>query len=276
MPWSGSRQTLVAHSACACTIGHRRRGSRWLRRVCSRIESSAAPYTSFWRWSKAPLPTRTGMAPAYPESSSGVDSDRSRRPSIPYMICSAAVVVGLEVGDELHELLGLPVEVQVVQRLQREGRVAQPRVAVVPVALAARGLRQRRRERRDRGARRHVREPLDRERRALDRFAPAVIGDARAAQPVAPEACGRGDALAASLDGSPARRAPRPRTARSRACSPCLSVCRPLTRSPSMPTARSVRSRIVCVRAARVRDVAVVRGRSTAPARGRSRRPARR
>ena len=46
------------------TIGHSRRGSRWLRRVCSRIESSAAPKTSFWRWSNAPLPTRTGRAPA--------------------------------------------------------------------------------------------------------------------------------------------------------------------------------------------------------------------
>ena len=40
------------------------RGSRWLRRVCSRIESSTAPNTSFWRWSKAPLPMRTGRAPA--------------------------------------------------------------------------------------------------------------------------------------------------------------------------------------------------------------------
>ena len=54
----------VAHSAWDCTIGHSRRGSRWLRRVCSRIESSTAPKTSFWRWSKAPLPTRTGTAPA--------------------------------------------------------------------------------------------------------------------------------------------------------------------------------------------------------------------
>jgi predicted amidohydrolase YtcJ len=61
---SGSRQTSVAQFACASTIGHRRRGSRWLRRVCRRIESSAAPKTSFWRWSKAPLPTLTGCAPA--------------------------------------------------------------------------------------------------------------------------------------------------------------------------------------------------------------------
>ena len=52
------------------------------------------------------------------------------------------VLVGLQVGDELHELLRLPVEVQVVQSLQREGRVSQPRVAVVPVALAPRRLGQ--------------------------------------------------------------------------------------------------------------------------------------
>ena len=100
------------------------------------------------------------------------------------------VAVGLEIGDELHELLGLPVEVEVVQRLQREGRVAQPGVAVVPVALAAGRLGQRGRQRRHRRAGRHVREPLDRERRALDRIAPAVVGHARAAQPAAPEARG--------------------------------------------------------------------------------------
>ena len=110
----------------------------------------------------------------------GCDSVRSRRPSIPYMICSAAVLVGLEVGDELHELVGLPVEVEAVQRLQRERGVAHPRVAVVPVALAARRLRQRRRQRGDRRAGRHVGQALDRQRRALDRLAPAVVGDPRA------------------------------------------------------------------------------------------------
>ena len=94
MPWSGSCQTPVAHSACDWTSGHRRLGRRWLRRVCSRIESSAAPKTSFWRWSKAPFPIRTGRAPAYPVSSSRVDSFRSRRPSIPYMIWSDSSSVG--------------------------------------------------------------------------------------------------------------------------------------------------------------------------------------
>ena len=99
-----------------------------------------------------------------------------------------AVTVGLDVGDELHELVGFPVEIQVVQRLQGEGRVADPGVAVVPVALAARSLRERGRERGHRRAGRHVREALHRQGRPLDGIAPAVIGDACLAEPVAPEA----------------------------------------------------------------------------------------
>ena len=98
-----------------------------------------------------------------------------------------AVVVALEVGDELHELVGLPVEVEVVQRLERERRVADPRVPVVPVALPARGLGQRRGQRGDGRARRHVRQALDRERRALDQRPELVVGDAGPRQPVAPE-----------------------------------------------------------------------------------------
>jgi hypothetical protein len=62
---------------------------------------------------------------------------------MPYMICSPPVVVRLEVADELHELVGLPVEVEVVKRLERERRVAHPAVAVVPVALTAGGLGER-------------------------------------------------------------------------------------------------------------------------------------
>ena len=106
----------------------------------------------------------------------------------------------LDVGDELHELVGLPVEVEPVQRLQRERRVAHPRVAVVPVALAARRLGQRRRERGHRRAGRHVGEALDRERRALDRIAEAVVGDAGPAEPGAPEADRRGDPRVGLVD----------------------------------------------------------------------------
>ena len=53
-----------------------------------------------------------------------------------------AVRVGLDVGDELHELVRFPVEVEVEQRLQRERRIADPGVAVVPVALAPGSLRE--------------------------------------------------------------------------------------------------------------------------------------
>ena len=105
-----------------------------------------------------------------------------------------AVVVRLDVRDELHELVGLPVEVQVVERLEREGRVSHPAVAVVPVPLAAGGLRQRRCERGDRCSRRHVREALDRQRGALDGIAPHVVGDARPIEPVPPVVDGGRDA----------------------------------------------------------------------------------
>ncbi len=80
-----------------------------------------------------------------------------------------------------------------MQRLQGEGRVANPGVAVVPVALAAGRLRERCRERGHRRAGRHVGEALDGQGGALDGIAPAVIGDARLAEPVAPEARGRGE-----------------------------------------------------------------------------------
>ena len=110
------------------------------------------------------------------------------------------VLVRLEVGDELHELVGFPVEVHVVQRLQREGRIPHPRVAVVPVALAPRCLGQRSRERGHGRAGRHVRQALDREGRALDRVAPAVVGQAGPAQPGAPEVNRCVDALLGILD----------------------------------------------------------------------------
>ena len=99
----------------------------------------------------------------------------------------AAVIVGLEIGDELHELVGLPVQVQPVQRLQGERRVAHPAVAVVPVALTAGRLGQSGRQRRHGGARRHVRQTLDRQRRTLDRLPVAVIGDPGPVQPPPPE-----------------------------------------------------------------------------------------
>ena len=141
-----------------------------------------------------------------------------------------AVLGRLDVGDELHELVGLPVEIEPVQGLQREGRVAHPGVAVVPVALTAGGLGQRRRERRHRRPGRHVRQALDGQHRALDRIAEPVVGDARSPQPGAPEPRGRGDPRRGVVDVRRSRRAPRPTRARSNARSPASSTCRARTR----------------------------------------------
>ena len=80
-----------------------------------------------------------------------------------------------------------------MQRLQREGGVAHPGVAVVPVALAPRSLGQRRRECRHRCAGGHVREALDRKRRTLDRVPIAVVRDPCPVEPGPPEARRGGD-----------------------------------------------------------------------------------
>ena len=101
-----------------------------------------------------------------------------------------------------------------MERLQRECGVAHPGVAIVPVALAARRLRQRRRQRGDSCARRHVREALDRQGRALHRLTPAMIGDPRTVEPRPPEVDRRRDPPLGLVDvgrdaepGSPAQRA---------------------------------------------------------------------
>jgi hypothetical protein len=104
-----------------------------------------------------------------------------------------AVRIRLQVGHELHELLGLPVEVEEVERLQRERRVPDPGEPVVPVAFPSGGLGQRCRQRRHGRPRRHVREALDRQRGALDRLPPAMVRDPRPGQPGAPEPNGRRD-----------------------------------------------------------------------------------
>ena len=87
-----------------------------------------------------------------------------------------------------------------MQSLKRERRVANPRVAVVPVALAARGLGQRRGQGGHSRTRRHVRQPLDRERRALDQGTELVVGDPGPRQPVAPEARRRAKQVGGLLD----------------------------------------------------------------------------
>ena len=187
-----------------------------------------------------------------------------------------AVRVGLEVGDELHELVGLPVEVEVVQRLQGERRVAQPGVAVVPVALAARRLGQRGRQRRHGRAGGHVREALDRQRGPLDRRAPLVVGEARARQPRAPEARRRVHARHRVVEVGREREplAPRERAVQRsrprRACAVPGPGC-PRSRAPC-PCRGGSSAR----RRSRRRRGGRRRRATTRPARGRSRRRARR
>ena len=165
-----------------------------------------------------------------------------------------AIRVRLEVGHELHELVGLPVQVEEMQRLQGEGRIADPGEAVVPVALAAGRLRQRGRGGGDGRARRHVCEALDRERRALDRVAPAVVGQASAAPASAARSgwwppCARSPRRrSAARPGPPPRRAhstparpARGRGAREPSCPRCRAPCRSAgAASGSPPTTSAV------------------------------------
>ncbi len=89
----------------------------------------------------------------------------------------------------------LPLEAEVVQRPEHERGVADPGVAVVPVALAARRLRERGRPGgHDRPGRR-VAQRLQRERAPLDVGAPGVVGDGGQCEPVAPVLLGGGELL---------------------------------------------------------------------------------
>ena len=186
-----------------------------------------------------------------------------------------AVVVRLDVRDELHELVRLPVEVQVVQRLQGERRVAHPRVAVVPVALAARRLGQRGRERGDRRAGRHVGQPLDREGRALDRVAPAVVRDACPPEPGTPEADRRREAGLRVRRHRRARQALGPGQGAVRLVARLEDVSR--THAAPLDAEREIRLEADRLsRSRRVGRVPCCPRASTSPARCRSRRRARR
>ena len=96
-------------------------------------------------------------------------------------------VVGL--GGVLHEVevvVGLPLEAERVQAPQHERAVANPGVAVVPVADAAGGLGQAGRRRRDHRAGRAVAEALQREGAALQVLAPGVVGEVAVGEPLVP------------------------------------------------------------------------------------------
>ncbi len=191
MPWSGSRQTAVAHSACDWTIGQSRRGSRSLRRDVQqdRVQHGAEDVVLALVERSVADPDRPGTRVPGQVVPGGLGQVASTVD--PVHDLQRTVGVRLQVGDELDELVGLPVQVQVVQGLQGEGGVPHPGVAVVPVAFAARRLRQRCGERGDGGPGRHVGEALDHQRRALERVTPAVVRHPGPSQPGSPEP-GRG------------------------------------------------------------------------------------
>ena len=124
----------------------------------------------------------------------GCCSVRSFSPPIPYMICRCGSS-WQTLDDEAHEVARLLVEAERVQGPEAEGRVADPAVAVVPVALAAGRLRQRGGRRGDDRPGRRVGEALEHQGRALQVDAPGVVGEVAVAQPCAPEVFGRVEPL---------------------------------------------------------------------------------
>ena len=148
------------------------------------------PQTSFWCWSQAPLPTRTGREFRQPDRWSRVCSVRSFRPSMPYMICrsKSPLPAGHRLEHEGEVLERLPVEPEPVERAQHEGGVADPGVAVVPVARPAGRLGQRGGGGRHDGAGRGVAQALERQGAALHVAAPGMVGERAVGEPVPPVA----------------------------------------------------------------------------------------
>src|SRR6516165_3315800 len=91
------------------------------------------------------------------------------------------------VGNEVEEVVGLRLEAERIQPPQAKGRVADPCVPVIPVALASWCLRQRRRRRGKHRASGGVDQSLQGECAALQVLAPRMIRKASARQPLAPE-----------------------------------------------------------------------------------------
>jgi hypothetical protein len=93
MPWSGSRQTFDAHSACDSTIGHSRRAALRCRGVeQDRVEHRAEDVVL--ALVEGAVADPHGSRARVAGEVVAVDSVRSRRPSIPYMICSEPSSVG--------------------------------------------------------------------------------------------------------------------------------------------------------------------------------------
>ena len=144
----------------------------------------------------------------------------------------ALTVVGAgHVGDEREEVVGLAVQAQGVEAPQRERRVAHPGVAVVPVAFALRGFRQRRGRRRQQRAGRRVRQALQRQRAALQVRPPRMVGEVADVDPLPPALAGLPHLVGGLVDRSAAPGVSTS-SARRRRCRPPSSGCGPAPRGP--------------------------------------------
>ena len=92
-----------------------------------------------------------------------------------------------EVGEEVEEVVGFPVESQRVQAPEHERRITQPGVAVIVVTVPAGGLRQRRGRRGQQRAGGRVDQALERQRGPLQVLAPRMIWEIAPADPPVPE-----------------------------------------------------------------------------------------
>src|SRR6185312_17556573 len=96
------------------------------------------------------------------------------------------VAAATGIREEVEEVVGLVVEAERVEAPEPERGVADPGVAVVPVASAARRLRQRSGARGRERAGGGVGQALERQRAALQIAAPWVVGELAAVEPLAP------------------------------------------------------------------------------------------
>ena len=106
-----------------------------------------------------------------------LDSDLGKVPFAVDAVHDLQVILGGDVADEGKEVVGFPVQAEGVQGPERERGIAHPRVPVVPVPLSPGRLGQRRGGRRDQGSSRCVGEALQRQRAALQRLPPRVVGE---------------------------------------------------------------------------------------------------
>ena len=187
MPWSGARQAPAAASACSKTIGSIVLGHALprLRVDVDRVEEGAVDVVLALLVGGVPDPDRLRADVSVQVVERPLRQLRLAPDPEHDLRLGAATVA--EMRDELHELARLLVEADHVQAPEREARVPDPGVAVVPVPLPARGLGKRGRQGGDHRPGRLVGEALERERRALQSPAPRVIRKVPALQPAPPQ-----------------------------------------------------------------------------------------